>query len=475
MLEICLEKAKSAGFEVREMENGFALRIPCSPATLFLQQITSEVVYAAIYLRTTSWEWNGERSDLHDAFSTVIAAYFAVNEVASCGLRDVPHPAGAPEGEVYARFITFDQPGGGYFNVAKSTRELEEVIATLYSAELFLHSHLPMHPEMKDPATPWDSVEKWQNEACRALGEAADSIEDAFGIRESPEWAYYRCASEDVSVFRSRQMSKIFHELAKASEVKNLQGITGHVQIRGVLQNYVAEQKVDRAERILHELGEDGAPQLATTIALENSLIFPHGELTILTGSESGRGAFEKERNLVLPRHRDEVDFLFRGVTYEWASSVDGGRFQELVQDLLEREPGVISVRSVGNANEGDGGRDHLVDWFTPIQDDNVTVDNAVNLTRKMKVVVQCKALKASIGKSKIPDILDTLDREDATGYLLAASGSVGVTAIDHLLHLRKKYRFFTDWWSRHEIEVRLQRNPDVENKYPDIVKRVLL
>ncbi|GGY43642.1 restriction endonuclease [Streptomyces djakartensis] len=475
MLEELLEDVQAAGFEIRETEKGFAFRVPCSPATLFLQRITDEVVYAAIYLRTTSWEWNGERSDLHDAFSTIIAAYFAVNEVASCGLHDVPHPAGAPDGEVYARFITFDQPGGGYFNVAKSTRELEEVIATLYSAELFLHNYLPMHPGITDPETPWDSVEEWQSEAGRALGEAADSIQDAFGIRESPEWAYYRCASEDVSVFRSRQVSRMFQELANVSEVKNLQGVSGHLQIRGDLQNYVATQKIDRAGRILRELGEESAPQLATTIALENSLIFPHGELTILVGSESGRGGFDKERNLVLPRHRDEVDFLFRGVTYSWASRVDGGRFQDLVQDLLEREPGVVSVRSVGNANEGDGGRDHLVDWFTPIQDDNVTVDNAVNLTRKMKVVVQCKALKASIGKSKIPDILDTLDREDATGYLLAASGSVGVTAIDHLLHLRKKYRFFTDWWSRHEIEERLQRNPDIENKYPDIVKRVLL
>lgn len=475
MLEKITENAQAAGFEVRETKEGFAFRIPCSPATLFLQQITDEVVYAAIYLRTTSWEWDGERSDLHDAFSTIIAAYFAVNEVASCGLHDVPHPAGAPDGEVYARFITFDQPRGGYFNVAKSTRELEEIIVTLYLAELFLHDHLPMHPELTNPATSRNSVEKWQSEACRALGEAADSIEDAFGIRESPEWDYYRCASEDVSVFRSRQVSTIFHKLAKASEAKNLQGVSGHLQIRGELQNHIATQKVDRAERILRELGEEGAPQLATTIALENSLIFSRGELTILTGSESGRGGFERERNLVLPRHRDEVDFLFRGVTYSWASSVDGGRFQDLVQDLLEREPGVVSVRSVGNSNEGDGGRDHLADWFTPIQDDNVTVDNAVNLTRKMKVVVQCKALKTSIGKSKIPDILDTLDREDATGYLLAASGSVGVTAIDHLLHLRKKYRFFTDWWSRHEIEERLQRNPDIENKYPDIVKRVLL
>jgi hypothetical protein len=115
------------------------------------------------------------------------------------------------------------------------------------------------------------------------------------------------------------------------------------------------------------------------------------------------------------------------------------------------------------------------VDWYTPLQANGVTQENARRLTTKRRIIVQCKALSKSVGKSKIPDVRDMLEHYDAQGYLLAASGDVGATAIDYLLGLRTRGDFFTDWWGRHEIEDRLRRNPDVANRYPDMVNRVTM
>jgi hypothetical protein len=81
---------------------------------------------------------------------------------------------------------------------------------------------------------------------------------------------------------------------------------------------------------------------------------------------------------------------------------------------------------------------------------------------------VQCKAWARAVGKSDIPDIRDTLDRHDATGILvlaLAARRSLS----DHLAVLRKR-NVWAECWSRADIEERLDANPDLLQKYPDIV-----
>lgn len=454
------------------------MRIPCSPISLQVDVVNSETLYAALHLRTTSWEWPGERSDLHDAFSSIAAAFLAVNEIASCALLDVPHPAIPSAGaEIYARYISLEQPGGGYFKATESgSPELTALIEGLYGLEGFLHVAFPMHPEgdyVSGPSRKGD--EPWRKQVTQALGKSADPQEDTYGIRSEPEWRYYRCANEDISIFQGPEISAAFRALINASRKKSFPGVTGNLEIRGELHNFAPFDTVSRMTEIIGMLcgmKSDSPPEI---VSLENCVILGVRDFVVVAGAASGHRAFDAERDQVLLRHRAEVEELFKGSTFSWEPSVDGGRFQSLVHDLLQCEPGVVEVRSVGNANEPDGGRDLIVDWHTPLQANGVTQENAHRLTNKRRIIVQCKALSRSVGKSKIPDVRDMLDHYEAQGYLLAASGDVGATAIDYLLGLRSRGDFFTDWWGRREIEDRLRRNPDIANRYPDMVKRVAL
>ncbi|MGW6236838.1 restriction endonuclease [Streptomyces sp. NPDC055094] len=440
--------------------------------------LDSETLYAALYLRTTSWEWPGERSDLHDGFSSIAAAFLAANEIASCALLDVPHPVISNAGaEIYARYISLEQPRGGYFKATESgSLELMAFIEGLYGLESFLHAAFPMHPAGDyESESSRNGEEAWGNQVRRALGEAADPQEDIYGIRSEPEWSYYRCAKEDISVFQGPEISAAFSALANATRKRSLPGVSGSLEIRGELHNFAPDEKVSRLTEIVGMLSGVKADSPPEVMSLENCVILGSHGFVVMAGAASGHRAFDSEKEQVLLRHQSEVEYLFRGSAFSWAPSVDGGRFQSLVHDLLQREPGVAEVRAIGNANEPDGGRDLIVDWYTPLQANGVTQENARRLTTKRRIIVQCKALSKSVGKSKIPDVRDMLEHYDAQGYLLAASGDVGTTAIDYLLGLRTRGDFFTDWWGRHEIEDRLRRNPDVANRYPDMVNRVTM
>lgn len=94
-------------------------------------------------------------------------------------------------------------------------------------------------------------------------------------------------------------------------------------------------------------------------------------------------------------------------------------------------------------------------------------------LTREREIIVQCKALNRAVGKRQIPDVRDTIDQYDANGYLLAAAGSVAVSASDYLKKLRSLGDYYTSWWSRKEIEHRLRRNPDIVARYQDVVTEI--
>ncbi|MEY9486267.1 hypothetical protein RKD26_002061 [Streptomyces calvus] len=479
MLDKVISNAEAFGLSVSQDAHRTSIRLPCSSLKLHIEKVDDSSFYAAFYMRTSSWEWSGERSDLHDAFSLVAASFLAESSMVSCALMDVPHPAmRTREAEIYARFMTIEQPSGGFYSAGvDGLVEIEKLVESLWLTERFMHLLLPMHPpsdeELSDISDhDREKLEGWALQVIQALGDAASDLEDTYSVRDTPQWLYYRCAREDISVFDSAQLSSALLKCVEMSRDKKrlLPGVTGDLLLRGPLSNYASSKHLMRlteiADRLTgaEELGEDAV------IVMENVLVLVRGTLILAIGVAAGRREFDAERERVLLRHQNEAALLFPVQRFTWSDAIDGGRFQNLVQELLQREPGVASVRSIGGPNEGDGGRDHIADWVTPIQEYGVTEELAEKMTRRRRVVVQCKALKASVGKSKIPDLRDMLEDNEADGYLLVASGEVGVTAADHLLNLRKQRGYFTDWWGRAELEDRLRKNPDVVLRYTDIV-----
>lgn len=126
----------------------------------------------------------------------------------------------------------------------------------------------------------------------------------------------------------------------------------------------------------------------------------------------------------------------------------------------------------MGHTNEPDGGRDLIAEWDTPPVPDHPLFEGQSPVVTR-RIIVQCKASKYSVGKSKVRDIYDTLKRYNATGYCLVVSSHVTRNLAEHLEKLRYDKGYWSDWWTRNEIENRLQKNRDLLTKYKSIVTAV--
>ncbi|RAY17270.1 hypothetical protein DPM19_00775 [Actinomadura craniellae] len=474
MYENLIAVAEECSLEARCNEDSLNIKLPHSPISLHFEKVSETTLFGAFYLRTNSWNWPGERSDLNDILSMLVAMFFAETGTASCALMDVPHPAAyVPSGEVYARYILLSQPSNGYFHVqGESFPEAEKLIHKLLLLEYFLHQAISPHlsQEELESLVDWEEIEVWGRRVMKVLGGLANESEDTYNIRNPPRWKYYRCAGADISIIQSDQVSDIFDFLWSIGERKLIQGVTGNIVLRDGLFNFTPSEDVDQLGFLLKKLAGVSDLGELRVMPLENCLVTASQGFVLFLGSSSGRRAFDGEKDRVFLRHQDEAQFLFPADSYVWAERVDGERFESLVYDLLVREPGVTKVRTVGHANERDGGRDHIAAWHTPPQAGGHAVGENYPIARAREVVIQCKALNRTVGKRHVLDIRDTLDQYDAEGYLLVAMGNVGTSAIGYLEALRRKGDYFTDWWGCSEIEHRLRRNPDIVKRYSDIV-----
>jgi Restriction endonuclease len=138
----------------------------------------------------------------------------------------------------------------------------------------------------------------------------------------------------------------------------------------------------------------------------------------------------------------------------------------------LIAEPGFAYVRSAGPVQERDGGRDILVDVQTVALPGQAWSAEETNV-HEIRIVVQCKATKRTVGRSDLPEIRDVIEDTDARGFLLVTSSRVGASLVERFQAIRRRNRYWTDWWDRTELEVRLRRNPDILSRYPDIVKPI--
>lgn len=142
--------------------------------------------------------------------------------------------------------------------------------------------------------------------------------------------------------------------------------------------------------------------------------------------------------------------------------------FEALVCELLDREPGVVRCRRAGPTREPDDKRDLIAEWVVPPTDPKAA---EAPPSRPVRVVVQCKAYRKSVGKADVTDLRDTVEHHDAAGYFLAVSSELSGRLIAQLERLRNQRKWFVDWWTRQEIEQRLRRHPDITSRYSQVVR----
>ncbi|MET9950556.1 restriction endonuclease [Streptomyces sp. NPDC006339] len=473
--------ADDIGFEIRERPDWLRIGLPCSPLSLIFEQTPGGDVFTALHC-SASRIFDGDRTDLHDVYSLLAASVFRHTGAFSAMLVDIEHPATMIPGELSGRYLVPEQ-GAGYLLPPDDVGldSAKEVFGHLALFERLAHRVITFwHPQHSspmgdgyDPTRQTDQI--WARGVAEQLRTEA-SEEDLFFQRDSTDWLYYRTYDGSVAVVESAEVAH-FLKAVRVDPSEEIAGINGFLYAGDHFHHYVSRELLHVADRVLGLEGvllESASPAASVTIVpLEDSVVLSSGNRAVLLRHESGLSGFSRERSLVLERNRIEQERLFPPSEFTWSEEIDGGRFERLIYDLLECEPGVREVRAIGASRERDGGRDIVASWITPPTTGAAVMEGEA-VARERRVIIQCKARKRSVGRSDLGGgILDTLFMYKAEGYFLATSSQPAVATIDLLDEIAQRGDYFTGWWGRTEIEQRLRRNPQVLRRYADIVQPV--
>jgi len=425
-------------------------------------------VFIYLYFRTTSWDWDGERTDLNDVLSILPAVFLRVGPPnTSCMLYDIFNPvAEMPESEVYARYIAFMQPEGLFSLSSDTVDRLTEILLALAIYEKHIGGYLDFSPSAVDRYSFRDeSLLRWVANVRTALGQTEDA-EASYCSRTNPRWMFYRSKAAGVSVCHTPITVLNLRQLVDASAPwMELEGPTVRFYKSEQAHNAAPKEDIERGRKIVALL--EGTADSIKIVPLENRLIVIGNENMVFLEIDCSRDVYNRGRQDVIARQRVEHDILFDGHIYKWAERIDGARFEELARDLLSRRSGIIHVRRTSVTNEGDAGADLLCTWDVPALADFKRPEGATPFERRT-IVVQCKAWARAVGKSDVLDIRDTLERHDADGILVIAP-SVRQSLSEHLAVLRRR-NIWADYWGREELEGQLDSNPDLVRKYTDLV-----
>lgn len=456
------------------------LRDPNSPFVIILDVPNDKnIAFTYVYVRTTSWDFEGERTDLHDAFSMLLAIFLrACFRKVSCTLWDIRNPAVEEmHMEIYARYLTISQPSESIFEITPSGLEqLKAFLAAIGLFQLLLPELLEwISEESNQISTPdfgFEEAEGWATSVSRIINEHIDSEYITFNWRLNPNWHYFRSVTSNLSIYKApklvQELQKIESQLATW---KKVDGIKGLIFLDDDLGNCVSYRDINFARRLINKLNKKKPNDGFAILPIENYFVAAGGAYVIFFKRDCGKKKFEEEKERVWKRHQTESQLLFPIALFEWSEVINDEEFELFMLDLLKHEKGVNWIRKVSPSTERDGGRDLIAEWSTPPVAGQVLIEEQpLFITRK--VIIQCKASKGSLGKSKVQDIRDTVDHYNAQGYFLTVSSQLTTTLTDHLERLRSEGRFWVDWWTRSEIEDRLKARLDIVAKYPNIVKR---
>lgn len=421
--------------------------------------------------RTNSWFYIDERTDIHDSISLTFAIYIRSLGISSSYFYDVSNPATGADDEIYLRRIIPYQRHPAFFNLnEEGFGQYERLMVGFSMFEQYLWSSFEGCPcgeckkklgysyDYKDELEP-----DLQTRIHKAIGNPKlYNLKD----RKLPTWSYYRDFGRGISVVYSPQLADFLFALASAPKQEELDGIKGKLILTEFQKNYIDKKVIQRASKIFKIL-EPQTPDEFQVVALENKAVFCTSKFILSFDKDCGLNAFKVAKEELRARHLKEFALLFADSKLKWKDNIKGDAFENLIKDLLERETDVIRVRKVSHTNEQDGGRDLIAEIQKPAK---YKIDKeAPNPYENIRVIVQCKAMKRSIGKSDVVDIKDTIEHNDYQGYFLAVSSYTKRSLTDFLDKMRTNGEYWVDWWTRQEIDDRLKRNPDLIAKYSEV------
>jgi hypothetical protein len=350
-----------------------------------------------------------------------------------------------------------------------------DALGTLHSTGLF--SHGTEHQGFTFSSA---ALSVWRSEVCGSLQvDEADANSTIAYERRRPTWRYLRASSLGISVIWSPSISALLRRLSliDMADTKELASVNGRLLIRNGVTSTVSNSSEFGIRSILSEIDMAASPALVEPltshiITLEDCLVMTAGDHTVVMDDETGLLASLLEREQLLDRHRREAEFLFTSVLYDWHHPLDPGKFEDMIVELLGREPGVTLAKKSGTTYDRDAGRDIIIERIMSRITARGVLREDESPWEHLRLIGQCKTTRdgRAIASSKVQNILDTIEAHNGNGYLLAASSELTGSAVDRLNTFRERGKYHIEWWTPLETEQRLRQNPDIAMRYVELV-----
>lgn len=180
-------------------------------ASLTIELTDNGTAMVAIWIRTLSTDWPGERSDLNELASLVYALTLEGSGI-NCHHSVVPHPAAYLPGEVYATYLVPEQPHATGLPVDESGQRVLERLIVAASMSLRWFVCLleiagwggPTNEGFATQSLAGDD-ETWIDRALSALG--GERTNSTYDVRSNPSWRYLR-TEEGASVFECEELTR---------------------------------------------------------------------------------------------------------------------------------------------------------------------------------------------------------------------------------------------------------------------------
>lgn len=432
---------------------------------LTLELDTSDIAIAYFIFRTNSYNYDGERTDLHDCQSILFSICCAINSQ-SVSLWDIENPFSEIEEELYGRYAIISQPN---FSVipqdAPGLKILKEVLHTYKTFQEFTIYY--KHYSTKSKHYSWDTknINLLREKIASYLGISPDKI--IGNERTYPDWNYFQIYSEKLSAIHSTIASKTLTHHIIAISKKNDQITDSNITYlkNDHLKHCHSEEEIKKTTSLAESLGGCAAKILPT----ESHLFAISGDWIVAKRGDFGLQRFKNERITFSKKITEKINFLFEVRKLTWNKKGSPERFEDLCRDILAREPLVTRTRKVSPTNQPDKGRDLIVEIIDSKPTDELVSQSDHPLAIK-KYLVQCKYSNRTLGIPKGMGPFESIYLGNYDGYFLITNNTLSSDFTSLLEKIRADERYSADWWTQAEIEEKLKDNIDLIVKYDDLV-----
>lgn len=424
-----------------------------------------------MYYRTSSWVAGGDRTDIHEIMPTLITLYCRLHNIMSFRFVGEQNEFSEIESELYGMFILPSQPLNERIRL-NNKDDFESFFDFLYLALILHHNFYNIFNISEDQTESFSydapELDEWKTLILNVVPDP----DSTYNLRTKPDWFYFRSYSKGITVIKCKSLVADIKEQYNSKEIKIIEGVKGNLHISENISNVIYHKKLKMAQKILRSVENESSKSV---VVQENRAVLIGQEHLIIFDNDGDIANFQKEKINIRERHADEAMYLFNDKKVKWnvQNRQDSSTFEDLVLELLYREPGILSAKKVAPTFQGDNGRDIICEY--DMNHHTNLIGKGESLIKIGSLIVQCKtnlltSKKQSIGKSDV-SISDTIYDYQPNGYLLVVNTQTTRDLTEYLEKIKSRKELDKlEWWGSFDLEEKLRRNPDIMSRYSEIV-----